>query len=176
MPIEFHCQHCGKSIKAPDGSGGKRGECPSCKNSVYVPTPSDELEDIPLAPIDEDAERRNREREKQARKVQEALLHERKAAEGRDTDTAAPRPATPRAPAAPTRDVRKTVLMCVRALADSKLEQSEELIAELKLQSPDARKFIQALTVDSLQPKVLADIPPKLYHGFLKSIESQISE
>ena len=39
MSITFQCEHCHKEIQAPDESGGKRGKCPFCQQSTYVPSP-----------------------------------------------------------------------------------------------------------------------------------------
>ena len=46
MTIEFHCPKCGKHIKAPKEAAGKNGKCPACHQSVYVPTPDDEIEPL----------------------------------------------------------------------------------------------------------------------------------
>jgi len=36
MPILITCV-CGKTIKAPDGSSGKRAKCPSCNTAIIIP-------------------------------------------------------------------------------------------------------------------------------------------
>jgi len=65
MPIKFECTECHKIVTAPDAAGGKRGKCPFCGRLVDIPLPppppKPEEEDpdlIPLAPIDEDEERK----------------------------------------------------------------------------------------------------------------------
>ena len=53
MAIVFHCEHCGKEIRAADTAGGKWGRCPACHNKLYVPKmEEDEEEELKLAPID----------------------------------------------------------------------------------------------------------------------------
>jgi hypothetical protein len=37
MPIEFLCSHCGRKLRTPDGSQGKRAVCPNCRQVVEVP-------------------------------------------------------------------------------------------------------------------------------------------
>ena len=37
MPIEFHCKSCGRLLRVPDGSGGKKAKCPSCSETLDVP-------------------------------------------------------------------------------------------------------------------------------------------
>ena len=59
MSIKFHCDHCGKKIDAPDGTGGRWGKCPACHNKVYVPQEDDEGE-LTLTPIDETEEERQK--------------------------------------------------------------------------------------------------------------------
>mgnify|MGYP000946439218 CR=1 FL=1 len=51
MAIEFHCEFCGKQVRAQDEHAGKRAKCPSCHQSVYVPTPSDQIEALGIEPL-----------------------------------------------------------------------------------------------------------------------------
>jgi DNA-directed RNA polymerase subunit RPC12/RpoP len=37
--IRFKCIYCGQRILAPDDEAGKKGNCPTCKHEVYVPSP-----------------------------------------------------------------------------------------------------------------------------------------
>jgi DNA-directed RNA polymerase subunit RPC12/RpoP len=68
MSITFECGNCRKTVKAPDEAGGKRGKCPYCGHSVFIPNPAALEEDIiPLAPLDEAEEQRRK-------KVTEELL------------------------------------------------------------------------------------------------------
>src|SRR4051812_17716873 len=39
MSISWHCS-CGKTLKAPEGSGGKRARCPACREINTIPTPA----------------------------------------------------------------------------------------------------------------------------------------
>jgi hypothetical protein len=178
MPIEFHCQFCGRAIKAPDEAGGKQGKCPNCKNTVYVPTPPDQIEDIPLAPLDENEEKERQKRDREARAYQESLLHERNAPPDGGPTRRPPggggAPVRRNAPAVTAANLRDTVIKCVRALADSNLAQSESCMDVLKGSPTATKEIIQGLSVDAMPPGELADIPPKLYQGFLKSIIHQL--
>jgi phage FluMu protein Com len=40
MAIEFKCSQCGKLLRVPDGSAGKKAKCPSCEAVVEVPAPT----------------------------------------------------------------------------------------------------------------------------------------
>ena len=76
MSITFRCEKCHKTIEAPDSAAGRRGKCPRCGQSSYIPSPVSTDEIIPLVPLDESEERRRR-GEIQALIDQERdLLHE----------------------------------------------------------------------------------------------------
>jgi RsiW-degrading membrane proteinase PrsW (M82 family)/phage FluMu protein Com len=56
MSISWHCA-CGKTLKAPDGSGGKRARCPACKEINTIPTPAvveERVEEPAVAPVASD--------------------------------------------------------------------------------------------------------------------------
>jgi hypothetical protein len=38
MALRVKCPVCGYRIKAPDGSYGRRGQCPRCKLMIRLPT------------------------------------------------------------------------------------------------------------------------------------------
>lgn len=40
MPIEFNCPHCGRLMRTPDGSAGKKGRCPDCGGIAPIPSQS----------------------------------------------------------------------------------------------------------------------------------------
>jgi len=62
MSITFRCEHCHKEVKAPDNAGGRRAKCPFCHQSTYIPSPVSDEDVLPLAPIDEEEERREKEK------------------------------------------------------------------------------------------------------------------
>jgi len=37
MTIKFHCEHCRRLVQAPDSAGGRRGTCPHCQGSNFIP-------------------------------------------------------------------------------------------------------------------------------------------
>ena len=82
MSIEFHCEHCGKSVRAPDETGGKHGKCPSCHQSVYIPMPSDQVEPLDISPVDQTEERERARLRKEALQLQRDLLEERELPKG----------------------------------------------------------------------------------------------
>ena len=78
MPIKFECTECHKIVTAPDAAGGKRGKCPFCGRLVDIPLPPPPQEEdpdlIPLAPIDEDEERKLAQERKALYDQEQSLL------------------------------------------------------------------------------------------------------
>jgi hypothetical protein len=66
MAIKFNCEKCGRKVQAPDEAGGRRGQCPFCHDSIYIPAPPEQVEEIPLAPLPEDDLKREKEMQREA--------------------------------------------------------------------------------------------------------------
>jgi hypothetical protein len=172
VPIDLHCNHCGKHIRAPDEAGGKHGKCPYCKQDVYVPMPAAEIEEIPLAPLDGERQRREQELSDEDRRYQAAISHEdreppekpgRGGSAGTETAMPLPRPDD-------VIDVPGLVVRYVLAMTDSKLDQADRIAAKLEDASDKARDEVQRLMVDELPPAGLGGVPPAVYKGFLKTL------
>lgn len=185
MAIEFHCPFCGKPIRAPDSAGGKHGQCPSCHQTVYVPTADitdDEI--LSVEPLDMKAERERLAAEKKARELQRRVLHEREAPPERAGDVDARRRAAGAAlgggaarPAAaagpmirPKADLERMIKEYVLAMAGGKLDRAERLAAEIHANMALAEEIIQRLTVDEIPPQELAHIPRPVLIGFFKQL------
>ena len=174
MDIQFHCSHCSKLIKAPPKAGGKRGKCPYCKQSVYVPSPPEESGALELAPLDDDEERKRREMADESLRIQAALHREkREPPEGGEADEALPHgPESALAmPRATERvDVQAMVVKFVRAMQSSQLEDADRISAELARTRRRAREHIQRLMVDEIPPPGLEHVSPALLKGFLRTL------
>ena len=75
MTLQFRCEKCHKTVKAPDSTTGKRGKCPDCGNTSYIPS-MEEPEEIPLAPIDEESEQEKSKEIANLLAKERDLLHE----------------------------------------------------------------------------------------------------
>ncbi len=171
MGIEFHCDHCGKLIRAPRDAGGRHGKCPGCKNEVYVPLAEEDLETLGIAPLDEAEEKRQREMDVQARKAAAQLLRERTPA----NDSGKRQPEKPMPDSSPGQsaedvDVTGLVIKFVTAMAASKLEVTDVIASKLKPRAVEAKNEVARLMMDDLPPAGLESLPPALYKGFLKSL------
>jgi len=172
MAIEFHCEHCGKLIRTSEGNAGRRGTCPSCHQSVYIPTPDDQLEPLPVVPEDEEEERRERELIEEARRLARRLMTE------RDTPPEAPTPSTPKP--APEGDARlaralmeEQIVEYIRCMARGELTRAQGLAAEIRQDLKLANEVIQRLTADAILPAELDDIPRPVVIGFLKQLREK---
>ena len=76
MTISFQCEHCRRDVTAPDEAAGKRGKCPYCGQSNYIPAPVPEEEVLDLAPLDEAEERRRQEEVRRLVEQEKAILAE----------------------------------------------------------------------------------------------------
>jgi hypothetical protein len=74
MTLTFKCEHCHKKISAPDSAGGKRGKCPFCKESMYIPAPVAEDEILDMVPLDEEEEQQRRKLESELRARERDLI------------------------------------------------------------------------------------------------------
>ena len=177
MGIEFHCSKCGKLIRARGTAGGKRGKCPYCKQSVYIPTPPEEIEEVPLAPIDEADAARERRLEDEARRLATELGRE----EGGKYDTAdspGDAPTGGDIAMAPPRDLELDVPTSVNeylsAMADSDMDRADTVARHLTTHVAQARKYVQRLVVDELPPAELSHIPAAVYKGFLRELVKRL--
>jgi hypothetical protein len=162
MSITFSCEHCHKEIKAPQAAAGKRGKCPYCGQTSYVPDP-DEQEEIPLAPVDDEEEQRRQAEIERLRQADRVLL---------EADAEAG-PAVERDNVQPEDLYHHVVNYCLD-MAESKLERAQTHAENLK---PHGYTGLQAvddfLTGKALEP-ALDEIPGRLRQGFLEQLRKQL--
>ena len=185
MSIELHCSKCGKLIRAPDHAGGKHGKCPYCKESVYVPMTHDDGDEIGLAPIDKEEQRRAEELRRESTKYIAAVGHEvgppQSAGSGApsgSTDEASgagapPRPGDDLAPGEIV-DFAADVQAFIAAMRDSKLDEAEQVTERLRQAGKRARDYVQGMLLDEVPPAI-EDVPPPLVQGFVKTLLNRLS-
>lgn len=180
MPIELHCPQCQKMIRAPDAAGGRHGKCPYCGNSIYVPMPlTDDDDIIAIAPLDEAEERRAEEERREALRfaaiVDKATEGGAADAGGRSKPAASTRPA-PRSADTPgvVVEIKTEVETFVLAMKDSKLDVAENAANRLRKAGDRARDYVQGLLIDEIPPRI-GNLPAPLVQGFLKNLLSRLS-
>lgn len=172
MSIELHCSRCSKLIRAPESAAGKKGKCPYCQESVYIPTPPEEVDEIPLAPVD-DADEQRAEQLRQESLEYAAQVSK---AQGGKFDLADV-PSTADGPVAAMGDdpvdVADEIEQYVIAMGQSKLDQAEAIVRRLQRNKNRSLSYIEGLMVDEMPPK-MGDVPAPVMKGFLKSLTQQL--
>ena len=170
MSIEFHCEHCGKLVRAPDDTGGKHGKCPSCHQSVYIPMPSDQIEPLDISPVDQAEERERARLRQEALELQRNLLEERELPKGLATEPALPAAGTP---LPPKLDMQTLLIEYALAMAAGNLEQAEQLATDIRTDMRAAEETIQRMVADELPPEQLAQIPRPVLAGFFRQLREK---
>jgi len=165
MSVKFQCEHCGKQIKAPDEAGGRRGKCPYCKQSCYIPAPVSDEELLDLAPEDEDLNRKG-EAERQALAEEEHALLAEAAGEGST-------PLDQRDDLTPE-DLYHFVVNYCLDMFNGKLEQAEVQIQELQKFSSMGISAVEDFINDKAQEEALGAVPEPVLKGFLKELRGKI--
>ena len=176
MSIELNCPNCEHTIRAPDDAGGKHGKCPYCQAKVYIPAPVTDDDIIPLAPIDETEEERERELRRESLRYAASFDKEGDtSAPGESRGAAGARRGTPGTPPAPGEvvDIPSEVERYVVAMRDSKLDDAERVAAKLKRSGSRARDYVEGLLLDPTPPPI-GNLPRPLLQGFLKSLSSRL--
>ena len=166
MAITFQCEHCGKEVKAPDGAGGKRGKCPHCGQSSYIPTPVTKDDAIPLAEIDT-------EEEKQRRKEEQALLEQEREL---IAETAPPQsvPLEQREDLT-SEDLHHFVVNYCMDMAAGKLDRAETHIEQLKKHGQLGVTAVDDFLKGEVTEPALGDIPAPVLQGFLKQLRGDVT-
>jgi len=168
MSITFRCERCHRDITAPDGAGGSRGKCPFCQNSTYIPAPVSEDDILPLAPVDEEDERRQQAEADAARKQDLALLDS-------GDDGASTAPLEQRADLKPE-DLHHFVINYCLDMANSDLERVPTHVAKLKEFGSLGTQAVDDVLADEMLDPALSSLPEALVRGFLKQLREELKK
>ena len=169
MPIEIHCNRCNSAIRAPDGSGGKRGKCPHCGHELYIPVPSEEVEEIPIAPLDDQEEQRSAALRRESIEYA-AMLNKAVASPPQAGGKGA---AGKGQPGGKSVDIASEVQRFVMAMGDSQFDHAEDVFKRLKGVRKKADDYLQHLRCDQMPPK-LGKVPPEVARNFLKALSDRL--
>jgi phage FluMu protein Com len=169
MTISFNCEHCGKRIQAPDDAGGRRGRCPHCKLSNYIPTPVSDEDIYDLAEPDDQTEQEAAAERERLRRQEEELLGE---LGGGDEPVV---PLEQKSDLKPE-DLHPYIVNYCLDVSNSNLERAEQHVAELrKVRRMAVSAVDDFLSGKALEP-ALESIPTKLLQGFLKQLRERLSQ
>ena len=165
MTIKFHCERCSKEVKAPEEAGGKRGKCPYCGMSNYIPLPVSEDELLPLAPLDEEEEKQRQ------KEVEELLRQERELlAESKDQPGQSPEQRLD------GEDVSHYVVNYCLDMFSGNLKRAELHIDSLKKSGPSGFQTVADFLNGSVKEDALKKIPPRVLQGFLVQLREQVKK
>ena len=166
MTISFECEHCRKEVKAPDDAAGKRGKCPYCGMSNYIPAPVSDDDLIPLAEEDPEEERRRKEEIHSLMQMDRAVL-----AEGGGE---------PSIPLEHREDLKAgdlyhfIVNYCLD-MAAGKLDRAKIQVEKLKPFGYTGKLAVDDfLSGNALEP-ALDTIPSRVLQGFLRQLKDQLT-
>jgi len=167
MSIVFHCEHCGKKIKASNGAGGKWEKCPACHNKVYIPSP-DSGEELKLAPIDGDDEVKQKELMNETHHLTQEILLEREVPEGP--------PGTGR-PALEIneKELTKNIILYLRQMANGELDEATRTADSIVPYGRQAVKILDKIAVSEMPEPELADVPQQVLSGLIRNLRTRIS-
>jgi hypothetical protein len=167
MAIVFHCQYCGKEIKAADSAGGKWGKCPTCHNKLYVPSP-DIDEDLKLAPLDTQDEEREKQLMAETHKLTQDILQEREIPDGPETPSEAIYELG-------DAELRKDIILYLRQMARGDLDEAERTSALIAPYRAKVIEIIDRIALSEIPEPELHDIPPTLLSGLIRNLRSKIN-
>ena len=165
MTIEFRCEHCGKKVSAPDEAGGKRGKCPYCRGSNFIPAPVDES-DLPdvVEPDESDVQHERQQREK-LRQQERALIEELGGGESvplEQRDDVSPE------------DLYHLIVNYCLDIMNSNLERARAHVEKLNKFPGMARQAVDDVLAGKAADPALDVIPEKLREGFLKQLRGEL--
>lgn len=168
MSITFRCEHCRKSVNAPDEAAGRRGKCPHCGGSSYIPLPKSQVEEeIPLAEEDEDEERRMREEIR-------SLIHQDPAIVMEEKDAAQPAVPLEHKPDLRSEDLYHFVVNFCMDMFKGNLDRTKVPLTELKKFKYTAISAVEDFQNGKAHERVLDVIPKKVLQGFLNTLKEQL--
>lgn len=165
MTITFRCEHCHKDVTAPDSAAGKRGKCPHCGQTGYIPAPVSEDDVLDLAPVDEDEERRRQQEIEALRQQERELIAQ--------TGGGASVPLDQREDLT-SEDLHHFVVNYCLDMANGRLERAQMHAEKLGEFGPVGRQAVRDFQNQDVDESALEDIPEPVRMGFLKQLAEQM--
>jgi len=166
MAITFHCNHCGKEIKAADSAGGKWGKCPSCHNKLYVPNLN--IDELALAPIDLSEEEEKKRLMAETYQLTQDILKERGTPEGAAQISGA-------AFEMSEKKLTTNIILYLRQMADGALDEAETTAAAIAPHRRRAVAILDQIAISDMPEPELADVTPQVLAGLIRTLRSKIS-
>lgn len=161
MSISFHCENCKKKITAPDTTGGKWGKCPACNHRCYIPMPkSEDEEELKLAPIDEEEEKRYEQAMRETHNLTGILLHQADTPEDSGSQTASAE--------------RELIIKYLKQMTEGQLEEAQKTAGQIASSKVKSKAILESILKSGQPVPELAKVPQKVLAGLVKSLLAKI--
>jgi hypothetical protein len=179
MAIVFHCEHCGKKIEAQDNAGGKRGKCPACHNTIYVPSHVENEEPLHLAPLDEQDENQRSRLLSETYQLTQNILEERALPEEStetthkegDSDLSYLTPL----PSMDAKELKQHIVQYLRLMADGKLDEAAQIALFIVPQGDLATGILDSIALSEMPEPELSHLPPHILSGLIRTLRAEIT-
>lgn len=168
MSITFRCEHCHKDVTAPDGVGGKRGKCPFCGQSTYIPEPVSEDELLDMTPIDEVSDHRQEEDIRSLREQELDLLSE-------QNENPSETPLEHREKI-DSKDLHHFVVNYCFDMSNGDIERAATHAQKLRKFGPPGLQAVEDFLTGSVIEPALDMLPRDALEGFLKQLRKEIAQ
>ncbi len=165
MTITIHCENCRREVTAPDAAAGKRGRCPHCGHSNYIPAPVAEDEILDLAPIDEAEERRSKEEARRLLEQEKAILAADKEKPGVPLDQKAE---------VASDDLHHFVVNYCMDVFASKLDRLRQHVQALRKHKAAGLQAVDDFLSEKVKEPALKPIPPRALKAFLAQLKDEV--
>jgi hypothetical protein len=152
-------------VTAPDAAAGKRGKCPFCGHSNYIPAPVAEDEILDLAPVDEQEERRAEAERRRALEQDKALLAADKEAGGVPLD---------QKETVSSEDLHHFVVNYCLDMFNSKLDRLRTHVLKLRQHQAAGLQAVDEFLSDRVKEPAIKNIPPRALKAFLAQLKEEV--
>ena len=179
MAIVFHCEHCGKKIEAQDSAGGKRGKCPACHNTIYVPRPVENEEPLRLSPLDELDEQQRNQLLSETYQLTQNILEERAVPE-EPVETADKENDPDMSYLSPmmvldAKELKQQIVQYLRLMAEGELDEAAQITHLIVPQGKHAIDILESIALSDMPEPELSHLPPQILSGLIRNLRTEIT-
>ncbi len=165
MSINFHCVHCNNKITAKDESAGKWGICPVCHNKIYIPDLNAEIDDLKLAPVDEEEEKKKKELMAETYQLTQDILKEREKSSPKGGSYST---------AIDDQKLLSRIVMYLRRMKEGRLVDAEAIESQITPYGQQTIAILDKIISGEILEPELADIPQGVLLTLTRNLKSKI--
>jgi hypothetical protein len=165
MGITFHCIHCDNKITAKDEAAGKWGICPACHNKIYIPDLNAGIDDLKLAPVNEEEETKQKKLMAETYQLTKDILQERENAVKGGAFSAL----------IDDKKLLTRIISYLQKMRDGKLAEAAELENQITPYGQQSLHLLDKIASSEIPEPELDDIPRAVLLTMIRNIRSKIS-